>query len=556
MVDIAASLSLTSTGSALDAGAVLGLETADTQAFGDILAGQVKAGEGTAPPAAPAANPFAALSLAAGNRQPSGNILPVAAAALPEAQAVEAEALVPTAPAAAMPVAALMTAKLAGSSETPVMPEGDEAALDQAKQADASPVHGLIKMLTAVFKSARPVADDKAEDAPAGQDAASADAGTDTTEAALIPASTIIQAQAALSLPFAAATPAVPASHGRAQTPPQSAAAPGAHAAASAVEHAAAQSAVRAAVQQAAALAVPGQPIPQAAAEAVRAPVLTVAPATTEAPAAAITLVPQPILVGARAVTARVKLATEGKRTETPAAGLTAPAQFTPTSNPAQVAAATKAEPLLGERSAPRTPVAEGAQLTERTPTEFVAGPVLPMAADGAAQAGAQTVPGIAPATGADLPRQDFAALVERLVEARSAGAAQSTHASVQHAEFGQVSLKFQQDGGDLSVSMTSADPDFAIAAQAAMPADRQNFNSNADAQSRNNQGQQQTQTQTNANSSSAHHEASAQRDATGTDQQGRDNRGGRQSDRNDNSNPSPRWGDRDQPQSRGGIFA
>jgi hypothetical protein len=286
--------------------------------------------------------------------------------------------------------------------------------------------------------------------------------------------------------------------------------------------------------------------------------VLTFAAAPAEVPAAAVTLVTKPVLPAAsRGVTAQIKLApAKADQGQAPVAGQAAPSPLpSPIPPVAQAAPPAAAEPQTAA-AALRSVVAERtAPLTERASPEVAAAPVLPVA-DGSAQVAAPAVPGVAPTTSPELPRQDFAALVERLVEARSAGAAQSTHATVQHAEFGQVSLKFQQDGGDLSVSMTSADPDFAIAAQAAMPADRQAFNSNADAQPRNNQGQQHQSQGQAGTSSNPQHEASAQRDAAGTDQQGRGSRGGRQSDRNDSSNPSPRRGDHDQPQTRGGVFA
>ena len=573
MVDIAASLSLTSTGPTLDAGAVLGLETADMHAFGDILAGKVGAGDTAAAVAGAPANPFATLAMTAGNRQPDGKILPDAAAVLPEAAA---EAEMPAAPAvdpvAVMPtlVTAKFVASLARTAEQ-TTPEAETVTPEAAKQAEASPVHGLIKMLTAALKGQRSAAEaagEQAEAVPAGEEASAAEASAPAIPVLAIPATAIVQVQAALSLPTAAPATATSASRAQFHAPVL----PGAHAAPRAAQRAAAQSAVQAAINpaqtgslpvtgQTAAAPVNGQvatqPGVQDAAAATRAPVLTLA-AATEAPAAAVTLLTKPVLPAtARGVTAQIKLA--------PAKAQSGPAPASDRGAPA--AAATPfvggqfvaAESQAADRSAAalRAAADRAAPLADRAVPDFTAAPVLPVA-DGSAQAAAPaaTVPGAAPTTGAELPRQDFAALVERLVEARNAGAAQSTHASVQHAEFGQVSLKFQQDGRDLSVSMTSADPDFAIAAQAAMPADRQNFHSNADAQPRQNQGQQQTSAQPNANSSHSQHEASAQRDATGTDQQGRGNRGGRQSDRNDHSNPSSHWGDGDQPQSRGGIFA
>jgi hypothetical protein len=68
----------------------------------------------------------------------------------------------------------------------------------------------------------------------------------------------------------------------------------------------------------------------------------------------------------------------------------------------------------------------------------------------------------------------DFAALIDRLVEARAAARAtlepHTVNAAIQHAEFGEVSLQFRQDAAGLSVAMTSADPDLAKALQVAAP--------------------------------------------------------------------------------------
>ncbi|MES2493188.1 MAG: hypothetical protein V4579_07915 [Pseudomonadota bacterium] len=98
---------------------------------------------------------------------------------------------------------------------------------------------------------------------------------------------------------------------------------------------------------------------------------------------------------------------------------------------------------------------------------------------NGAAGAGASPVAAPAGGEGPALPAapgrpagHDFAALVDRLIAARDAsqpGVGQgNVQVAVQHADFGQVSLSFQQDTDGLSVSATSADPDFARAVQAA----------------------------------------------------------------------------------------
>lgn len=67
----------------------------------------------------------------------------------------------------------------------------------------------------------------------------------------------------------------------------------------------------------------------------------------------------------------------------------------------------------------------------------------------------------------------DFAALVDRLVMARDAAAPQTVSLALTHAEFGKISLRFEQDDAGLSVGMTSPDPDFVRAVSAAMPPER-----------------------------------------------------------------------------------
>jgi len=58
------------------------------------------------------------------------------------------------------------------------------------------------------------------------------------------------------------------------------------------------------------------------------------------------------------------------------------------------------------------------------------------------------------------------------LVEARENARAGSANVSVIHSDFGEVSLRFSHDNGNLTVSMASRDPEFARAVNAAMPAD------------------------------------------------------------------------------------
>lgn len=65
--------------------------------------------------------------------------------------------------------------------------------------------------------------------------------------------------------------------------------------------------------------------------------------------------------------------------------------------------------------------------------------------------------------------RSDFTALVDRLIQAREVADPVSVHAAIAHAEFGQVSLRFEQGDQGLSVTMASSDPGFAPAVQAAI---------------------------------------------------------------------------------------
>ena len=68
--------------------------------------------------------------------------------------------------------------------------------------------------------------------------------------------------------------------------------------------------------------------------------------------------------------------------------------------------------------------------------------------------------------------RVDFATLVDVLARAREETSAGTVHASVRHAEFGRIALRFDRDEDNgLSVAMSSADPGFARAVSAAAEA-------------------------------------------------------------------------------------
>jgi hypothetical protein len=117
-------------------------------------------------------------------------------------------------------------------------------------------------------------------------------------------------------------------------------------------------------------------------------------------------------------------------------------------------------------------PAADGAQPTPTTDGAPCApaanAQALPIVADTSTLTQTVAPVAVAPATGTtQLSSHDFATLVDRLVEAREAASPQTVHAAISHSEFGQVSLRFDQDASGLSVSMTSADPEFARAVQA-----------------------------------------------------------------------------------------
>jgi hypothetical protein len=87
--------------------------------------------------------------------------------------------------------------------------------------------------------------------------------------------------------------------------------------------------------------------------------------------------------------------------------------------------------------------------------------------------------PPVAPAPAARSERPaDFTQIVDTLAAAREAAnstnGTQPVHVTLQHADFGKVSLKFVADQDGLSVAMASADPAFARAVQASAPAAQQ----------------------------------------------------------------------------------
>ena len=104
----------------------------------------------------------------------------------------------------------------------------------------------------------------------------------------------------------------------------------------------------------------------------------------------------------------------------------------------------------LSPATAPQTPAAALVAADPRS------GPALPVT--------------VMPQAPADRPH-DFATLVDMLVAAREAVAPATVRIALDHAEFGSVSLRFEQAGDRLDVAMASSDPAFARAVSAALPA-------------------------------------------------------------------------------------
>lgn len=118
----------------------------------------------------------------------------------------------------------------------------------------------------------------------------------------------------------------------------------------------------------------------------------------------------------------------------------------------------------LAVRSQQAEPARLGERLTTETTEPEVTGlftPDQPTLAEPQAASSPRTQP--AP------EKIDFATLVDTLTRAREEASPHAIHASVSHAEFGRVSLRFDRDEDNgLSVAMSSADPGFARAVSAA----------------------------------------------------------------------------------------
>ena len=159
------------------------------------------------------------------------------------------------------------------------------------------------------------------------------------------------------------------------------------------------------------------------------------------------------------------------------------PAAPAPVAAEAQFTLASPAAPS-GPASLRLRPVVEA---PGPAPTESgTASPMPAMVADPAPIIPNAMAAGPAPA-GVPALGHSFAAVVDRLMAAREAvqadGTAQPVAVNLRHAEFGTVSVRFEQRAEGLSVALASPDPDFARAVQAATPASSGNdagFSGNA----------------------------------------------------------------------------
>lgn len=105
--------------------------------------------------------------------------------------------------------------------------------------------------------------------------------------------------------------------------------------------------------------------------------------------------------------------------------------------------------------------------------------PTVPQLTFAVAEATANSPPATAPNPIRPQATHDFATLVDRLVEARDTARAvqapQTVSASLAHAQFGDIAIRFEHGGTALSVAFSNPDPEFARAVQAAAPAAQAN---------------------------------------------------------------------------------
>lgn len=238
-------------------------------------------------------------------------------------------------------------------------------------------------------------------------------------------------------------------------------------------------------------------------------------------------------------------LAAATKSSETPAD--TAPAAVR---EPAQLSAAsTRVQPVAELKlalSADRHPASNGDLPTARiaAPAQVMAAFEAPAMAPIATDAPAVVSNAKADFSPAAIQPHDLTTLVDRLVEARENARTATGAVTVMHADFGEVSLKFGHDNGNLTVSLANNDPGFVRAVNAAVAADSGAMGNEAAFQGDRRDGGQGASTRTAADNPNS----SADR-GTGRE---RDTRDGR-TDRNEPHSQTQGQAAR---RARGGIFA
>lgn len=178
-------------------------------------------------------------------------------------------------------------------------------------------------------------------------------------------------------------------------------------------------------------------------------------------------------------------------------------------------------EPVAPVRLLPRLPALAGnertiAALSERTPITLAPqeggavqtppAPQITFAVPGTpVQASAVSVGALLPASAP----HDFAALVDRLVEARDTALAvqapRAVTASLAHADFGEIAIRFEHRGDALSVALSNPDPEFARAVQTVAPTVQAQLGGEGGASSHRNDAQGQAVQGQGAGSSSGH---------------------------------------------------
>lgn len=192
---------------------------------------------------------------------------------------------------------------------------------------------------------------------------------------------------------------------------------------------------------------------------------------------------PSPVSARNGAVSALAPaMAEQPKPASDPAARMSPPAEG---ATPAALAAAkvkangTAAQPFAVTITTDDKPQAQaartlpmGGQIPRELRVELVETPVATVTAPSAMPSAAHAAAPLPTAPQAvQSGAQDFSTLVDRLVAARDAAQGDVVRVALPHAEFGRVALHFRNDDSGLSVTMTSADPGFARAVNAALPA-------------------------------------------------------------------------------------